>query len=288
MVPYLGKNYINYGDFHTHTIYSMHGMSSPEEMVRAAEQAGLKYLAITDHHFPFKKADGYMDPMYFLRKNQEARMWEYGRSFGDCGVKVIPGYEYNLFVPEEMSNGFIKHPHLRLIGLHTWHCYVKETTPNTLIDEVYDRLRTGYYHILVHPERELSDLCYSEANHDFDIIGGSDYGIIRGSVTILRSMVQLCKTYRLAIELNESSLNSDIAGSFTKKGGNGNIGRALFWIREAMDAGIDIIVNTDSHVSGSVGKASMAFNLLEGVGFPVDHIINFDEDKIKHYILSKI
>ena len=41
--------YANLGDFHTHTIYSLHAMSSPQEMVEAAKKQGLSYIAITDH-----------------------------------------------------------------------------------------------------------------------------------------------------------------------------------------------------------------------------------------------
>ena len=168
VVPYLGKNCINYGDFHTHTIYSMHGMSSPEEMVRAAEACGLKYIGITDHHYPFEKSLSYMDPMYYLRKNQEARVHEYPNYFHHYGIEVVPGYEYNLFVPEDVKHCFIDKPHLRLIGLHNWHCFIDETTPTGLIQEVETRLKTGKYHIFVHPERELQDIAYNKETGDFD------------------------------------------------------------------------------------------------------------------------
>ena len=45
-VKYGDSTLINYGDFHTHTVYSLHGMSSPSEMVDAAIEAGLTILLL--------------------------------------------------------------------------------------------------------------------------------------------------------------------------------------------------------------------------------------------------
>lgn len=283
IVEYMGKCYFNFGDFHTHTIYSMHGMSSPEEMVNAAEESGLSFIAITDHHFPYMEAKNYNDPMYFLRKNQEARMWEYSRSFSGYRTKVIPGYEYNLFVPEDIDHGFIDYPHLRLIGLHTWHCYVNELTPTELINEVNARLGTGKYHILVHPERELHMLRYN-GDHNSYMIRTKNYTIRRGMATILEDMIVSCKENNVLLEVNESSI---ITGLSTDKS-NGNVGRMLFWLERAKDTGMDIIVSTDSHISKSVGKTDFAFSMLSNIEYPPEHIVNFDIDKINKYIISKL
>lgn len=288
IVSFNRKEYINYGDFHTHTIYSMHGMASPEEMVRAAEEYGFKYLAITDHHYPFRKAVNYMDPMYLHRKNQEARVHQYAQYFDDSPVKVIPGYEYNLFISEDITNSFITRPHLRLIGLHTWHCDIYDLTTTELVSEIDTRLSTGMYHIFAHPERELQSITYSKDRNELDIINGRDYRIIRGMANVLRQTIQLCKKYDVAIELNEGSFETELYMEYNGEGTTGNIGRILFWLQEAKEAGVDIIVNTDSHTARGLGRANQSFAMLQDLCFPVDHIINFDKDKIDHYILSKL
>lgn len=288
IVSFNGKEYINYGDFHTHTIYSMHGMASPEEMVKAAERYGFRYLAITDHHYPFQKALNYMDPMYFHRKNQEARIHQYAQYFDDSPVKVIPGYEYNLFIPENVKHSFISKPHLRLIGLHTWHCYIDELITTELISEIDTRLSTGMYHIFAHPERELQSIAYSKDRNEFDMISGGKWNIIRGMANVLRQTIQLCKKHDVAIELNEGSFETELYMEHNGEGSTGNIGRIAFWLQEAKEAGIDIIVNTDSHTSRSIGRANLSFAMLQDIDFPVDHIINFDKDKINYYILSKL
>ena len=60
-VKYGDSALINYGDFHTHTTYSLHGMSSPSEMVDAAIEAGLDYIALTDHHYVWPNTYPYVD-----------------------------------------------------------------------------------------------------------------------------------------------------------------------------------------------------------------------------------
>ena len=60
-VSYNGKTMFNFCDIHTHIIFSMHGMSSPTEMVNAAIKLGLKYIGLTDHHYVWPNTYPYVD-----------------------------------------------------------------------------------------------------------------------------------------------------------------------------------------------------------------------------------
>lgn len=68
-------------DLHTHTTFS-DGKLTPEELISAARQAGLSYLAITDHD----TVDGV------------AHLYENG-FYPTKGVRVIPGIEFSAHHP---------------------------------------------------------------------------------------------------------------------------------------------------------------------------------------------
>ena len=283
IVMYQEEVYQYLGDFHTHTVFSMHGMSSPTEMVNyAIQNCGLKYIAITDHFniypvgYPYDPSIG-SDPNFFVRENQKARMWEYERAFKAVKdlITVIPGYEYNLFDKKECRDisiraNSIHYPHLRLIGLHNWYYYGEDISYDYLLIEIERKFSSGDYHIFVHPEREINKLMY-------DVID------IPRVNEVLKGMVNLCHKYGVIIEVNESSVtnNSDEKTYWFR--------RAFMeqWLRYAKDQGLDIIIGSDAHSIYDIGANENALKLLEEVGYPAKNIINFDDDKIQS-LISKI
>lgn len=282
-VKYGDSTLVNYGDFHTHTVYSLHGMSSPSEMVDAAIEAGLEYIALTDHHVVYGEDENNRSD-FIGRKNQIARAYEINRSFMELDekgiIKVIPGYEYNLYVGEN-SSSFITDeiPHLRNIGYHTWYGNLKYTSIDNYLKEIKDRLSTGMYKIFVHPERDIDDLG--------KIICGDLHGDIEDNDNILYLMdgiCDICSRYRVVIECNNSSLSNPLNSEEKKKK---IITRMKCWIRKAQLYGLNIIVNSDAHVKYGVGNCDDAFKLLSDMGIDKKRIINFDKDMIEDLVIPK-
>ena len=282
------KNYVNYGneilpnygDFHTHTIYSLHGMSSPSEMVDAAINAGLDYIALTDHHVPYddSKEDNMSD--FINRSNQIARAYEIRRSFEELDkagiIKVIPGYEYNLYVSEDNSS-FVPDsiPHLRNIGYHTWYADLKYTTIYNYLEQINERLSTGKYRVFVHPERDIDQL---------GITSGEFLNDEKDRLRLMDGICSLCDKYGVVIECNNSSIANPLNSKIkTEK----NIERMKCWIRKAQLYGLNIVVNSDSHVKYTVGRCDEAFELLSSMGVDKKKIVNFDKDMIEELIVPK-
>ena len=54
-----------------------------------------------------------------------------------------------------------------------------------------------------------------------------------------------------------------------------------------MEAGVPIIINTDSHDPSAVGDFTLAMALLERIGVSDDLILNNDLEKLKNFLLEK-
>lgn len=267
--------YANLGDFHTHTIYSLHAMSSPQEMVEAAKKQGLSYIAITDHVYPMESRD-YGVPSYdneydktaarVLMNNQKARMWEYPRQFADCGIHVIPGNEFSNFTTlcGDYSDGIKA---FNLVGLHSWYY-----RPHTTSIENYFSNLTQFANwsfkisCIAHPEREIMGIIKDDDKVD----------------DFFKRLVNLCATHGLLMEVNESSLREP---NEMKRKQNEYLMK--IWLKYAKQAGINIVINTDSHISYTVGRISNSLKLLDEIGYDEDRIVNFDRDKIKDLILHE-
>ena len=222
-MKYGDSTLINYGDFHTHTTYSLHGMSSPSEMVDAAIEAGLEFIALTDHHVVYGE-DQNNKSDFISRKNQIARAYEINRSFMELDekgiIKVIPGYEYNLFTSHD-NFSFISDeiPHLRLLGYHTWYADLKYISIDNYIKEIDGMLSTKKYKIFVHPERDIDDLG-KIIFRNCKIICGNLHGDIEDNDNLLYLMdniCNICSRYRVVIECNNSSLSNPLNSEEKKK-----------------------------------------------------------------------
>ena len=273
------KRYKNLGDFHTHTVYSLHGMSSPSEMVDAAINKGLEYIAITDHYYPKKDITTDIDaticnPIFL--KNQSTRLQEMETQFKAVSefIEVIPGYEHNFFSASEPADLAIKLKDSRafnIIGLHNWF-YNPGMTHNNLLPEIEKEITRGAYQCFAHPEREIYNFC-----------GFPNDKEKRSAKLkfVLDAIVELCHQNDVIIEVNESSITRDYYEY--------NILYYMkHWLKMARDLGCLIVVNSDAHSKYGIGKIGKSLDLLEGVNYPVDLIVNFDRDKIKYYIQRQI
>lgn len=276
-VKYGDNTLINYGDFHTHTIYSLHGMSSPSEMVDAAIEAGLEYIALTDHHVVYGEDQNNRSD-FISRKNQIARAYEINRSFMELDekgiIKVIPGYEYNLFTSHD-SYSFITDeiPHLRLLGYHTWYADLKYISIDNYIKEIDSMLSTKKYKIFVHPERDIDNLGKATGN-SLEDENNLSY--------LMERICEICEKNRVVIEINNSSLSNPLNSEEKKEK---IIERMKCLIRKAQLFGVFFVVNSDAHVKHSVGRCYEAFKLLYEMSVNKRQIINFDEDLIRDFLI---
>ena len=280
-IQYGEKEYINLCDLHTHTIFSFHGISSPTEMIEKAIECKYKMFGITDHYYDYdvpssspliknvKTKDVTTDML--LAANQQARIRKIGRAVSQStilseSIQIISGYEYNLFQDPKFVKDDL--PSLRIIGLHNWYA-PEDGYPISiykLLYEVDSKLQTGMYNIFAHPSRTVISVMHIPmaaytTNKAVNYIGMQ-------MNQYLHDVVDLCKFYGVAVEINAGDINDT---------------RYLpMLIKICKAANTDIIVNSDSHSKYDLGYHRMqpVFNLLNDHNYNPDHIINFDEGKI--------
>ena len=256
MIEYLGKKMEVLGELHSHSVFSMHGFSSPTEMVEAARNQQYKYFAITDH------INDYQDPA--IAKNLVSRLKNMHR-LNDYleDISIMPGYEYDMFSPElSVRDKLDNYPHIKILGFHNgWHKNIDDISSQQYLAELANRLNDGY-DIFAHPCRGISSL---------------GDGILPINNTKLKEQtmleaVRFSSNCGLLIEINTSSIRKSKS--------------YIYYIKLIAEyakslRGCNVIVNSDAHVVYEVGMLKDGFDILEQVEFPVDRIVNFNEDIIK-------
>ena len=260
------RRYKNLCDLHTHTIYSLHAMSSPTEMVESAMSRGLKYIGLTDHYYPIS-VDSY--PNNFNNTlwdlNSSARLKDTEALFEPLSDKihVLAGYEYNLFDIEKVHS--IKN--LNIIGLHNWFVKDENHTLEAFSEELYAAIKMGKYKMIAHLERGLDIF---KTDNPFD----------KRLNEIFENVIKLCIEYGVVLEVNTASLHSN--GRFADYY---RIDYMKKWLKIAKEYGCNICINSDAHTKYDVGNISKALSVLEEIDYPVDNIVNFDESKIRYYFV---
>jgi len=94
-----------------------------------------------------------------------------------------------------------------------------------------------------------------------------------------RALVEGAKAHHVALELNNSSVRKPWSRP-------GCLENYAVMLPLCMEYGVPIVVNTDSHDPSAVGEFSASVNLLEGIGFDENLILNNDLDKLKAFLLN--
>lgn len=110
-------------DYHTHTAFSSDCDISMDEMIQGAVRAGIKELAITDHHDP-----GYEDPEFPFQLDHDS----YFKSVSEAEIKykdqisIIKGMEIGIMDTklDECNAAVDRHPYDFIIG--SFHCLGKD------------------------------------------------------------------------------------------------------------------------------------------------------------------
>ena len=253
-------------DVHTHTVYSRHAYSTVRENVLAARDAGLELLGVTDHFsdmlFPNTDLEhgSLRDYQHFINMGIWPREWE--------GVRLLHGMEADIRTLDGQLFGQ---------GIPVANDITGTTlrTPTTLYGRVLPSC--DYVIASVHYKQ------FADGATIFDTTEMYLNALAQPKVLILghtgragvpfdvREVVGEAARQHKLIEINEHSLET-----------RGRGGRTWSSCREIAETcaelGCQVVVNTDAHISSSVGHAPQALGMLEEIGFPQELVATRSAD----------
>lgn len=224
-------------DLHTHTVFS-HGKGTPEQVVQAALQKGLKKVAITDHapshiFFGIRSVQKYLDTINRLKD----------RYAGE--IEVQSGMEFNivsldgrLWASETLLNKldivlFAFHKAVFYRNLKSMaHFYLARENKPALNTEGYIRaLYANNINIVAHPGYSIP----------------LDHG----------ALAKACAKKGTAVEINAShhEMSLDILKTYA-------------------DAGVSFVISSDAHKIKNVGEFKAAIEIAEKAGIDKSRIVN--------------
>lgn len=257
-----GKEINVFADFHTHTIYSGHGMATPEQMAESAAHLGLEFLAITDHIYEYTlKSDienqncrASLENLYLSGKFCSGTTYD-----GTTGsLMVIGGGEFNAYT----NNPAYNHSGLKLFGYHSWF-NPNDREQDITIDNMLNQYELYAYKdnkpdIFVHLER-IAPIFKDKAE----------------GMYFIEQVVKLAAKYGIAIEANTSSLV--YAKSEYKKN---ELVFYINWLFECLyKSRASITLGSDSHACVDICINFKQYLEWLDEAELLDKVINLDFDK---------
>jgi len=236
------------GDFHVHTIFSGHAFSTLQEVIAAAQERRLKYVAITDHG-PARPDGPKLD--YFKNLNRQDTL----RQLPD--IHVLIGVEANIINPWgdlDMPEKLLHELDIVLAGFHNSTGYggssVSENT-GALIRAIERNRITVIAH--VGDPRFPYPVDVEES-----IAAAVENGVL--------------------VEVNQSALHTWRAENVS------HYERVLGLLQKYR---APILMSSDSHISYTVGIVSECERLLSEHGVDPATTVNYSEDMIQKYMLAR-
>jgi histidinol phosphatase-like PHP family hydrolase/predicted nuclease with RNAse H fold/dephospho-CoA kinase len=240
-----------YGDLHLHTNWS-DGLHSIEQMRDMALGLGYKYIAITDHSQSLKPSGmSELDTLMQIKKIREINR--------NSTIPILSGIEVDILkdgsldIPDSILKEFD-------IVIASVHFYFNQP-PFDLDDRMEKALSNKYVNILAHPTGRLlgrpgkPTVIRKEMDLDFD------------------KLLQLCKNYNVALEINCFPERFDLS-----------LKNAI----KAVSNGIKISIGTDSHSMYHMNCAKYAVAELEYAGIPKEAVLNCQPiDKVREIMKKK-
>jgi len=225
-------------DLHTHTVASGHAFSTVTELATADAAKGLELIAFTDHG---PSVPGGAHLWYFWNAKVVPPVI--------AGVRVLRGCEANVADTEsglDLPNEALERLEVVAVGFH----------PLTGFDEI-DR------------SRNTAALVRAMSNPLVDIVThpGNAVEFPVDIDTIVAAAVE----YGVALELNNHSFDP-------RSGRSGGRETERAFALAARDAGAFITLGSDAHYHDQVGGFANALAVVEEIGFPLDRIVNRDEE----------
>lgn len=228
-------------DLHTHSTASVHAYSTITENARAAKEAGLEIMGISDHAYGMPDTTR-MD--YWLNIHVLPDYLE--------GVRLLAGVELNIknHQGEVVEPDLLGRVNYAIASLHG-HIFDMSTGGREDFTDAYIHCLEKY------PEVKI-------LGHVDDGRYPSDYS----------ALVDAAKDLGRTLEINNSSLAPD----GYRENSQANI-RSL--LKLCMDKELPVIVNTDAHVAPAVGDFTYALKVLDELDFPDELIINTSWKKLE-------
>ena len=231
-------------DFHTHTVASGHAFSTVQENIKAAQEKGLRYVAITEHG---PTVPGGPHPYYFGNMRViSPEMY---------GVKVFRGVELNIqdtMGTVDLPADVIYMMDIVLAGLHPSTGY-EGTTKEEHTKAMINAIKNPLIDIIVHPDNE---------NYPIDI----------------PLVVKTAKENDTFLEINNSSFANN------RPGRKNSYDSCKKIVEEAKKQSLTLVLGSDAHFSADVGNFELTKKLIKEVDFPSDLILNSSEDMIEKFI----
>lgn len=241
-----------YGDYHTHTRNS-DGRQSEEDIIKAAEQQGLKEVAITDHG-PLAAVIGVKNAEEYIKLKE--KLDEINAADDKTTPRVLVGAEANI---RDMKGTLDVPPHiieeldLLIAGMHPY------TLPSSIQDGLDIFVQNSLRH-LGKAQREKAVNANTKAsieaiynNPQLDIL--SHPGLF--FKVDIREVALACVKKQVLFEINCGHKHPDISD-----------------IMEADIVGVDFIVNSDAHFPDSVGKLAYGKQLIDELEIEQDRVVN--------------
>lgn len=177
------------GDLHMHTAWS-DGAFSIEEMIEACRARGYEYMAITDHSYYLKVANG-LSAERLLRQNEEIKEWN--AKFTD--IEILSGIEMDI-LPDgtlDYEDDVLKQLDFVIASIHSSFSQPQE--------QIMERLKTALYNpyvkLIAHPTGR--------------IIGRRD-----GYSVDMEELIRLAAETNTALELNANPHRLDLSAVHLK------------------------------------------------------------------------
>jgi len=245
-------------DFHIHTIHSECGEpgATPWATVRAAQEAGLEAIALTDHvafpaHFSAPK---------LVREQLPADLG---------GVRVYVGCEAEMLgrgkpsisreYAAEMDLVLFSASHLHNADPRLLHKAEPPAIASFVLDLMVGAIETGYADILAHPFHV--PLC----RHSFGIIASA------ANERDLRDALAMTAEAGVAMETNPRFLRQEPA-------------EAAWLFRLFMEMGCKVAINSDTHHPSGVGCRGPKFATeaeLRAIGISEEHLFSIEERRTR-------
>lgn len=237
-------------DVHTHTLFSRHAYSTVEENVRAASDAGLELLGVTDHFSCMLFEDQTLKNFqYFINMGVWPREWH--------GVRLLHGCEADIVDVEG-----------RLFGWDipvTANITEERRHEATLKEKVFD----GCDYVIAsihrndfcdHATRAQNTQMYINALQDPKVLILGHVG--RSGVKFeLDPVIEAARDLGKLIEINESS----IAEPFKARVSLGPCEKVA---RRCAELGCMVSFGSDAHIAPTIGRSDHTRELLERIDFP--------------------
>lgn len=231
-----------YMDLHTHTMACGHGYSTLKENIEAAEAAGLLFLGLSEHG---PASPGGPHPFFF--NNYKSIPRQYGE------LRLLCGVEANIMDDAgglDMEEKTLAKMDYVIASMHLFCVKSGSAEENTRASIM--AMRNPYVKILGHPDDSRYPLDYEE-------------------------LVKAAKAERVALELNQSSLNP----RSSRQNARENIRTMLRLCRQH---DVPVLLGTDSHICYTVGRFETALDMLREMGFPEELVLNADPAKIRQVV----